>query len=76
MKGRKYKLNLFKLRVSGIDLRRQFKPILQLIELSFKTLMDLDLSWCNLSFENAHELFKCLMAKARQHADIWYNGHV
>ena len=50
--------------------------MVQLIHLSYKTLFDLDLSWCNLSFENAQELLQCLKDKATDIAETYYSDKI
>lgn len=69
-------LNLFRLKISGVDMSRQFKAVTRLIELSFKTLIDIDLSWCSLSLQNAENLFETLIEKAKYLAETYYNGQI
>ena len=45
-------------------MRSQFETVIALINHSWKTLTDLDLSWCNLDYKCFHELYQCLKSAA------------
>ena len=47
-----------------------------MIDRSYNTLVDLDLSRCNLSFENSLDLIKILRICGQNLADSWYNGQI
>lgn len=58
-----------------MDLRRRMGPILALIDHSWRSLIDLDLSWCNLGFQNFKDLCDCLKQIGLRDAEI-YNGGI
>ena len=48
--------------------------VLKLIEKCFFTIIELDVSFCNLIFKNAFDLFSSLEALAQEDAEIYTNG--
>lgn len=69
-------LPLMKLKVSNIDLSRQVSYLNMIIEKCYCSLLDLDVSWCNMSFNNVKELFKCLCSIGLQDAKSYDDGQV
>ena len=57
-----------------MDLRNKLEPILALVNHSWMSLVDLDLSWCNLDFSNIKNLFDALKKNTLKEADEFHQG--
>ena len=53
-------ITLIKIKFAHVDLSRQMYTVLALIESTFKSLLELELTWCQLTQENAQDLFELL----------------
>lgn len=58
-----------RLRISEIDLSSQFDPIIKLMGYSQISLMDLELSWCNLNLQNFCQLAQCFKMMTKEDAE-------
>lgn len=69
-----YRSNLMRLRISHIDLSKQTSSVIILIRHSKLTLIDLDLSWCNLNFQNFKSLCECIKLNGFEDAENFNGG--
>lgn len=63
-----------RLRLSHIDLSQQMEAIVALIEHSQLSIIDLDLSWCNMNFQNMLDLYECITRMGQEDAEVYNNG--
>ena len=54
-----------------MDLRMKINHIIALIKHSWRSIIDLDLSWCNLNFQNFKDLSNCFKEIALKNAEIY-----
>lgn len=66
---------LIRLRISQINLQHQLDAIVDLILYAQESLLDLELSWCNLNLNNFITLSNCIKKVSHEDAEC-YNGGV
>ena len=59
-----------------MDITKSIDAIIGLINATFYTLMELELSNCNLSLENLMEIFECLIESGVQEAKDCNDGFI
>ena len=65
---------LVRLKISHINLRSQLDGIIELINYASASLMDLELSWCNMNLDNFASLAACIKQTGLDHAEQENNG--
>ena len=65
-----------RLRINGVNLSGQLRTIIGLIEGCYRSLIELDLSWCSLTLDNVGALFGGLTRMGWDDADCNHVGVV
>jgi len=67
---------LMKLKFNKMDMNKDMETIIKIIERSYQSLIDLNLSECNLSFRNSVDLFKNLTLFGMMDAKYYNNNKI